>query len=1530
MTPGESHISTGSLGVTASRRAEREYVPSHRHSLEHPTLDATLSTLDSEVADWGAVFERIRARNQQRWGEDRHEIAARVGNELHTDRADLVGEVIQNAEDAGATAAGFDFRDDGLLLWNNGHPFRPDELASICGLWDSHKSFAEAGYFGIGFKVVLSVSNEPVLWSGKLACRLAKGLDPEPLTATPDFVQRHLDAGRTCVWLPWRKSVLPEAFYKDAKTRLEDAAADSLAFMRSLERIELRKGTSVHGYGATRKALSESIVTTLVYDDANAQAPREWLVFSEEHSVPQEVMTRLADRAAEQSQRAADRLRSEKAPRVPLQIAFPLDGDELSTAEGRVFARIPTKEKTQLPFHINSRFPTNLARDAVRWGDPLAEWIAATYRAVAENAIPQLLTLGFRGARLVRCLPRKSGLAAAPQSIANAYRTKLLSTAFLVNEAGEATGIEEVRLAHNQRLYSLLPDSELGQAIGKGVHWPHSTLREAPYSEALRDLGCKELEAPIALARLTMKEGLGERARAKDWNWFEAFYQYLDDIGTKAEKVLTDSNIVPIRNGGLVKMAVAVLPPDNRSPPPPDLVQYLEELPLVPNDLARSEAAGKILRKNRASTFAVSLVFQALFEQSDLASGADAAKHQRHVTLLYESWQRQEIDRKFLAELGSELLILDDAGHQQKPSTCYLPTVLGGAAQLPSYLRLAGNRPLLAASYQQIAKQDEKTPLALRDFFQAIGVARLPRATLVATATGQNAINRATGAGIALAGVNGSDWKFHDWKIEGFDEALAAASRIETPNDERMALWQLLSELASDKSVLEAKMTFNATYYRQRGNAWSQLESRQGIPQWLAKARASPWLPATSGHLHLSTDLTAESEAAVLGPGPNYLSQAWLASDAEKALAENLGIRLKADMAGTVGYLRTLGTKPARKETWAPIFAHLAKLTKDDADATAWLSERLRTEALAPCLDGKWRPVTSACWQDPLQIVAQVADDHPPAGLKGLLVERLDLPSSPTISQYSFALQERAQRQAAPDSKTSKKLYQAIWSQADGGEHPAFLDLIVRPCWIARGIDGLGFTYASHIIYNDHAHKALLFRGLLHDLPFDGLNELARAAGMVPASTARPVVVQSGSPHHEEAATKRLQGLWPFISSFAETDEASPVVLLANSVQVAYELAVGGKTVRSMLDDTTKSLSTPGGLLVDEAFAGSDLPDLVGDALEAKFATGANLREFTKDVWQASPASLERVLAIWERRLGRPIRPGAPSEDASEAWEPDTGAVSPTEKTGVETDEPIALVATSSDSESAPDGEQEQVRHRTSTSWSGRQSETAATAAASPNNSIHPEQHWSAPISVEDLEPVILAYESQQRDPVGMPPAASAVTTPSSSSPAPTEFYGGWAPYYPEARFTEVSRRAVGRWGERYVYKALCRQFALEISCVETPIERGVQFIKGERTVTIHWLNMHEEAGIGHDIVVQDAGQVLYYEVKSTVGHHGAAFLMTAKEWELATQARERYTLARVSRAGTAEAQCHMIPDPVGKATSPTEGFRRVQPTIEP
>ena len=76
--------------------------------------------------------------------------------QLYTDKSHFVYELLQNAEDAGATRVEFHQYENRLEVLHNGHPFTKDNLQGLCDIGKSDKinDLNKIGEFGVGFKSV--------------------------------------------------------------------------------------------------------------------------------------------------------------------------------------------------------------------------------------------------------------------------------------------------------------------------------------------------------------------------------------------------------------------------------------------------------------------------------------------------------------------------------------------------------------------------------------------------------------------------------------------------------------------------------------------------------------------------------------------------------------------------------------------------------------------------------------------------------------------------------------------------------------------------------------------------------------------------------------------------------------------------------------------------------------------------------------------------------------------------------------------------------------------------------------------------------------------------------------------------------------------------------------------------------------------------------------------------------------------------------------------------------------------------------
>ena len=87
--------------------------------------------------------------------------------QLYTDKSHFVYELLQNAEDAGASRIKFEQYEDRLVVLHDGHPFSMDNLQRLCDIGKSDKTddLNQIGEFGVGFKSVFGICETVRLYS---------------------------------------------------------------------------------------------------------------------------------------------------------------------------------------------------------------------------------------------------------------------------------------------------------------------------------------------------------------------------------------------------------------------------------------------------------------------------------------------------------------------------------------------------------------------------------------------------------------------------------------------------------------------------------------------------------------------------------------------------------------------------------------------------------------------------------------------------------------------------------------------------------------------------------------------------------------------------------------------------------------------------------------------------------------------------------------------------------------------------------------------------------------------------------------------------------------------------------------------------------------------------------------------------------------------------------------------------------------------------------------------------------------------
>ncbi|MDP2601823.1 MAG: hypothetical protein Q8S00_04425 [Deltaproteobacteria bacterium] len=134
-------------------------------------------------------FETIRARAARRWDqlEEDPELAApwhQLFQQIQSPRH-VLSELLQNADDAGATVASVGILDGEFFFSHNGEDFSEEHFASLCRFGYSNKrALHTIGFRGIGFKSTFSIGDEVRLFTPTLSVAFRRQRFSEPVWLT--------------------------------------------------------------------------------------------------------------------------------------------------------------------------------------------------------------------------------------------------------------------------------------------------------------------------------------------------------------------------------------------------------------------------------------------------------------------------------------------------------------------------------------------------------------------------------------------------------------------------------------------------------------------------------------------------------------------------------------------------------------------------------------------------------------------------------------------------------------------------------------------------------------------------------------------------------------------------------------------------------------------------------------------------------------------------------------------------------------------------------------------------------------------------------------------------------------------------------------------------------------------------------------------------------------------------------------------------------------------------------------------------
>jgi hypothetical protein len=445
-----------------------------------------------------ADYQKIREENLARYGWDTAVLD--LLGQLYSERTHFIFELIQNAEDAGATELAFEMFGDRLELRHDGRPFTGADVRGVCGVGKSAKSgdLTAIGKFGIGFKSVYAYTRSPRVHSGDEHFGIENYVRPfavEPPAVPP--------AGTLFVF-PFDHDTVPAAVAaSEIAAALAALQPRILLFLRSIARL------TVAGAGVPASVLERAVVAgpgaqRRVTLSRNGRVGEEWLAWH---------------------RRALD-----QAP--PVEIAFRTEAGRLVPCDSSpLIVSFPTEKETFLGFLVQGPYRTTPARDNVPGLDPSNQLLVRETGTLLGDVLRELRDDGLLTVEALQALPLEEPRFPAGSMFRPLFDAvgEILTAEAMIPVAGGGYGVAvDLELAGGAGVPELLDPDQLGALCGAGrpVRFADASITEhlAPVLwRYLRDeIGIDEVTPAEVIARVTR-----EFLEAQPDEWITRFYDFL-------------------------------------------------------------------------------------------------------------------------------------------------------------------------------------------------------------------------------------------------------------------------------------------------------------------------------------------------------------------------------------------------------------------------------------------------------------------------------------------------------------------------------------------------------------------------------------------------------------------------------------------------------------------------------------------------------------------------------------------------------------------------------------------------------------------------------------------------------------------------------------------------------------------------------------------------------------------------------------------------------------------------------------------
>lgn len=168
----------------------------------------------------------------------------KIVEDLYPDSAHFIYELLQNAEDTGASKTRFLLSAEVLIFEHNGRAFEPQDIYAITDIGEGTKANDDdkIGRFGVGFKAVFAYSETPYIWSRTFSFKITDLVLPgelEPKSGLNEWTRFEFPFNNP------KKP--PEVAFAEIEQGLNELAETTLLFLSNIESISWSSGGTATG-----------------------------------------------------------------------------------------------------------------------------------------------------------------------------------------------------------------------------------------------------------------------------------------------------------------------------------------------------------------------------------------------------------------------------------------------------------------------------------------------------------------------------------------------------------------------------------------------------------------------------------------------------------------------------------------------------------------------------------------------------------------------------------------------------------------------------------------------------------------------------------------------------------------------------------------------------------------------------------------------------------------------------------------------------------------------------------------------------------------------------------------------------------------------------------------------------------------------------------------------------------------------------------------------------------------------------------